>query len=310
MRTGCVVTVIASLLSACQADNPPDGTNTTAGLTLELVAEKKLSKLLPGKGVDHFEASGIITSGGMLYVASDNITKIAAIEPSLNEGTLGPGEVTASQYEAITVSDDGRFFAMIETATDTGGGAEVAELDADTAFVSQSKTDTDFAAANNGFEGAAWLRVDGKEYLLALCQNNDCKRDDTPPGKGRARLLAWVGSVWTTEATLKLPETAQFASYSDLALRNNEDGTYAVAVVSRKSSALWLGTLSTSKWSFDGPSQVYVFPRAADGKIKYCSVEGVTFLGPNLVAAVSDKSDDGKPCTETQESIHLFQMPH
>jgi hypothetical protein len=278
-------------------------------LTLQLVAEKKLSKLLPTKDVDHYEASGIIASGGMLYVASDNTTSIAAIDSSLTDGTLGPGEATDSQYEAITSSDDGRFFAMIETTNDAGGSAAVAELDADTAFVSQSNTDSTFQVANNGLEGAAWLRVADKEYLLALCQNNDCKREDTPPGRGRALLLSWAGGVWTTQATLKLPESAKFVSYSDLALRSNEDGTYAVAVVSRKSSALWLGTLSTSTWAFTGPSTFYVFPRTADGKVKYCSVEGVTFLGPSLLAAVSDKSDDGKPCTETQESIHLFQMP-
>jgi hypothetical protein len=307
-KHGALLLVLA-LLPACGASDASDSQAPSPKLTLELVAEKKLSKLLPTKDVDHYEASGIVASDGMLYVASDNITNIAIIDSSLSKGTLGPGETTPSQYEAITVSDDARFFTMIETETDTGGGAEVAELGSDTAFVSQSKTDAAFEAANNGFEGAAWLRVEGREYLLALCQNNDCKGDDGRKGEGRVRLLAQMDGVWVTQATLKLPESANFASYSDLALRRNEDGSYAVAVVSRKSSALWLGALSTSSWTFTGQSQVYAFPRAADGSVKYCSVEGVTFLGPNVVAAVSDKSDDGKPCTEAQESIHLFQLP-
>jgi len=311
--------VAAALLSACQANDTPsppsadagleDGTSLVRALTLQVVAEKKLSKLLPTKDVDHYEASGIVASRGMLYVASDNLTRIAAIDTSLNKGKLGPGDATNSQYEAITVSDDGRFFAMVEAASDAEGPAEVAELDADTAFVSQSQTDTIFKHANKGFEGGAWLKVSDKEYLLALCENNNCKDDDSPAGEGRVQLLTWVGGVWSTQQTLKLPESAAFLNYSDLALQNNGDGTYAVLVVSRKSSALWRGTLSTSGWAFTGSNTFYAFPRTAEGALAYCSVEGVTFLGPNVVAAVSDKSDGSGPCTNEEESIHIFQLP-
>jgi len=313
--------VVATLLSACQTDDVPsksdtdtdtgiaDGTSMSRALTVQLVAEKKLSKLLPTKEVDHYEASGIVASNGMLYVASDNLTNIAAIDTSLNKGKLGPGEATDSQYEAITASDDARFFAMIEPTTDGDAPAEVAELGSDTAFVNQSKTDTTFKHANKGFEGAAWLRVAGSEYLLALCENNDCKDDDSTPGEGRTKLLASVDGVWATQRTLKLPEAAGFLNYSDIALRDNGDGSYAVLVVSHKSAMLWLGTLSTSSWAFTGASTFYAFPRDANGAVKYCSVEGVTFLGPNVIAAVSDESDGSKPCTDEEESIHIFQLP-
>ncbi|HKO51815.1 MAG TPA: hypothetical protein VJV79_29095 [Polyangiaceae bacterium] len=312
------VFLAVALLPACQADDSSspgadsgvqDGSSLAQALTLQLASEKKLSKLLPPKEVDHYEASGIVASGGMLYMASDNLTRIAAIDTSLNSGELGPGEVTNSQYEGITVSADGRFFTIIENGSSADGRPEVAELDADTAFVSQSQTDAVFEHPNNAFEGVAWLSVSGKEYLLALCENNNCNDADSPPGEGRARLLSWVDGVWITEATLKLPKSAAFLNYSDLSLRSNGDGTYAALVVSRKSSALWLGTLSTSTWTFAGPSTFYTFPRTAQGAVQYCSVEGVTFLGPNLLAAVSDKTDDGKPCTEKAESIHIFQMP-
>jgi hypothetical protein len=277
-------------------------------LAVQLVAEKKLSKLLPTKDVDHYEASGVVASGGTLYLASDNLTNIAAIDTSLNKGKLGPGQATNSQYEAITASDDGRFFTMIEPALEDVP-AEVAELGSDTAFVSQSQTDATFKHANKGFEGAAWLRVSGTEYLLALCENNDCKDDDTSPGEGRVKLLSLVAGVWTTQKSLKLPESAAFLNYSDLALQSNADGTYAALVVSRKSSMLWLGTLSTSSWAFTGASKFYTFPHDADGGVQYCSVEGITFLGPNVIAAVSDKSDGSKPCADKEESIHIFQLP-
>jgi hypothetical protein len=319
-RSGWALFVVAALLPGCGAsDAPPppstesgaaDGSSLDRALSLQLVTEKKLSKLLPTKDVDHYEASGIVASAGMLYVASDNLTRIAAIDTSLSKGKLGPGEIIDSQYEAITASDDGRFFVMVETASDVAGSAEVVELAADTAFVEQRETDATFEHANKGFEGAAWLRASGKEYLLALCENNNCKDDDSPPGEGRAQLLALVDGVWRSEASLKLPEVAAFLDYSDLALRSNGDGTYAAAVVSHKSSALWLGTLSTSPWAFIGPSTLYVFPRTEDGAVQYCSVEGVTFLGPNVLAAVSDKSDGNEPCTDSEESIHIFQLPY
>jgi hypothetical protein len=318
IRAACALAAVAALLPACQTDNSAaspdidsgasDGTSMTRPLTLQLVAEKKLSKLLPTKEVDHYEASGLTASGGMLYVASDNLTRIAVIDTSLSKGKLGPGEAVDSQYEAIAASDDGRFFAMIEPASDDSA-AEVAELDADTAFVGQSTTDATFKHANKGFEGAAWLRVSGKEYLLALCENNDCKDDDSAPGEGRVRLLSSVAGVWTSQKTLKLPESVGFLNYSDIALQSTGDGKYSVLVVSRKSSMLWLGTLSTSDWAFTGHGTFYTFPYDADGAVRYCSVEGVTFLGPSVVGAVSDKSDGSKACTDEEESIHIFQMP-
>jgi len=319
MRKTCLASVLAALLYGCGSgddaaqrsvdSSAPDGSSLAKALTLSLVAEKKLTKLLPTKEVDHYEASGIVASNGVLYVASDNLTRIAAIDTSLEKGKLGPGEAIDSQYEAITASDDGRFFATIEVISEATGPAEVAELDAQTAFVARTETDVSFDHSNKGFEGAAWLRVGGKEYLLALCENNNCKDDDSPVGEGRAQLLAWNDGSWATQQRLKLPEAAGFLNYSDLALVSNGDGTYQAAVVSRKSSALWLGTLSTSPWAFTGPSTLYTFPPGADGTVQYCSVEGITFLGPNVLAAVSDNSDGGEPCAEKQESIHIFRVP-
>ncbi len=198
---------------------------------------------------------------------------------------------------------------MIEAASDANGRAEIAELDSSTAIVRQTDTDAIFDHSNKGVEGAAWLRVDGTEYVLALCENNNCKDDDSPAGEGRVLLLSSSGGVWTTQARLKLPESAAFLNYSDLSLSSNGDGTYRAAIVSHKSSALWLGTLSTSPWAFTGPSTFYTFPRSAEGAVSYCSVEGISFLGPNVLSAVSDKSDGSEPCADEEESIHIFQMP-
>ena len=78
--------------------------------------------------------------------------------------------------------------------------------------------------------------------------------------------------------------------------------------MSRKSSTLWLGTLLTEPWSFRESGTFYTFPRD-DGDIRYCALEGVTFLGPRQLAFVSDRSDGEKPCDKEDESIHLFELP-
>ncbi|HVW27821.1 MAG TPA: hypothetical protein VHC69_20790 [Polyangiaceae bacterium] len=303
----------ASALS-CHSNGavPPaasDGASPPAPVRLELVTEKKLSKLLSGKIGKDYEASGVVVSGGSLYVAADDTTSIAVIDTALDRGALGPGTVTSSQYEAITATDDGRFYVMIETASETDLRGEVVELDASTAFVRSAFTDVTFREFNKGFEGLAWLRNGGDEYLLALCQNNDCKDDDTTPGKGRVKVLELAGGVWTTAVSLKLPNDVEFLDYSDLAIRANGDGSYTAAVVSHRSSALWIGTLTTSPWALAGPSKFYEFPPGDDGRVAYCSVEGVTFLGPDVLAFVSDKSDGTDECTKEEESIHIFKTP-
>jgi len=318
--SACALGMAASLLaSACHAgaDDPlpgadasvADGRTLSSALALQLVSEKKLSKLLPNKDIDQYEASGVVASGGVLYVASDNTTKIAAIDTSLDQGKLGPGDAVESQYEAITATDDGRFFAMIETASETDARAEIAELDSGTARLAAAFTDMTFEHPNAGFEGVAWLRLAGTEYLLALCENNGCKGDDSPTGEGRVKVLAKVDGIWSTRASLKLPESVAFLSYSDLALRDDGDGSFTVAVVSRKSSALWLGKLATSPWALRGPSTFYTFPRTVEGDVQYCSVEGITFLGPTVLAVASDKSDGSAPCTDEESSLHIFQLP-
>jgi hypothetical protein len=312
------VLAVSALLPACGPDADKatptpaasaDGAGPATAFGLQLVAEKKLSKLFSSKDLDHYEASGVVASSGALYVASDNTTEIGVVDTSLDNGTLGPGEATDSQYEAITATDDGRFYAMIESADANDTRGSVAELDATTALVSQAFTDVAFEHVNKGFEGVAWLRVGGSEYLLALCENNNCTDDDSTPGKGRIKVLMLVDGVWTTQQTLKLPSSVAFLNYSDLALQQNDDGTLTVAIVSHKSSAMWLGTLSTAPWSLSGPGIFYAFPRTVDGAIQYCSVEGVTFLGPSVFAVVSDKADGSAACSAKEESIHIFQTP-
>jgi hypothetical protein len=69
---------------------------------LTLVAEKKISKLVSGSSLTHFEASGIAAAGGELYVAFDNSTEIAQVDTALEHGTLGPGEYARTTLARTT----------------------------------------------------------------------------------------------------------------------------------------------------------------------------------------------------------------
>jgi len=312
----CSLTGPAGLFTGCSPakDAPDDGANTpgsslASALELRLVAEKKLSKLLPGDELNHFEASGIATSNGQLFVALDDATKLGIVETSLDAGKLGPGDVVNSQYEAVTATDDGRLFVMVESSSDTDTRAQVVELDASGAFVSQAYADVTFVHPNKGFEGTAWLRVANAEYLLGLCENNACKDDDTTPGEGRLKLLSFDGNAWSTRATIRLPEAVAFLDYSDLGIFQTAPDTYTVAIVSHKSAALWLGTLNARSLAFSGSGTFYGFPSNPDGELRYCSLEGVSFLGPRVLAFASDRSDGSANCDDESESVHLFQLP-
>jgi hypothetical protein len=320
-RRGTLLSLSAPglLLSGCADGGAPSmpplagaaGSGATSSAVLQLVTEKKLSQLVGGSGIEHYEASGVVARDGTLFVASDNLEMIAAIDPALEQGRWGPGESSESQYEAITVSDDGRFLLVVESNSPSDRRAKVVSLDASSARVSEAFTDATFGE-DDGFEGLAWLRVAGQEYLLALCQNNACRAGDSQPGQGRVKLLTPVDGVWATRALLDVPADVRFRNYSDLALLpksgSTADGTYSVAIVSHQSSALWLGTLTTAPWALTGPGSVHAFPRSATGEVQYCTVEGVTFLGPSRFAFVSDKSDGTAPCNRKDESIHIFEL--
>jgi hypothetical protein len=311
---------LALLMLACSSQSSPGaaaaatpaaaataGATLATALELELVHQKKIKQLLPN-ALDQYEASGVTVAGEKLYVVFDNSTALAAIDTALQIGVLGPGDGTPSQFEAISGRDDGGFYVMVETVSQDDTRGQVVAFDAASAVIGAAFTSTSFPEYNHGFEGMAWLRVGGREYLLALCQSNACAEEDAPAGQGRAQLLALEEGTWVTRLVLEVPKSVTFADYSDLALLSNGDGSYRAALLSRESSALWIGTLTTVPWSFQGPGAFYSFP-LSDGDTSYCSLEGVTFVGPRSLALVSDASDGDKPCNTEEESIHLFELP-
>lgn len=107
---------------------------------------------------------------------------------------------------------------------------------------------------------------------------------------------------WAPSHTVRLPDTAEFKDYSDLAISGRR-----IAVVSQRSKRLWVGELDQAGRSVTGPGSVYRFP----GR-DYCNVEGIAWLSADRLIAVSDrrkKDSQRKSCSGRDQSIHRFEIP-
>jgi hypothetical protein len=165
-----------------------------------------------------------------------------------------------------------------------------------------------FERRNTGFEGLAAVRWHGQDFLLALCEGNRCRagKKGRNPGGGRIHVLRRKGRGWKSVARIDLPKRAAFEDYSGAALRGRR-----IAVVSQRSSRLWIGTLRFENWTITGRGRVYDFPRSPKGKVKYCAIEGVSWLTDRSFVMVSDlaKSGYADRCRKRDQSIHIFRLP-
>jgi hypothetical protein len=103
-----------------------------------------------------------------------------------------------------------------------------------------------------------------------------------------------------------LPRSVKFEDYSALAIRGSR-----IAVVSQRTSRLWLGSIRFRDWSIAGRGRIYDFPRTRKGKSKYCTVEGLSFITPWTLVMVSDLAKKHHParCAKHDQSIHVFRIP-
>ena len=152
------------------------------------------------------------------------------------------------------------------------------------------------------------VRRAGKDHLLALCEGNRCRagRKGRKPGGGRIQVLLRQGTVWKPIACIKLPPTVAFEDYSAVSVRGDR-----IAVISQMTSRLWIGRLRTRNWTIAGKGRLYDFPRTKRGRLKYCTLEGLSWVSNTTFVMVSDLCKKGyrKGCRKTDQSIHLFALP-
>lgn len=283
---------------------------------LELVKERKLAQLIaPPAGSGVLEASGVVVKGDSCYVIFDNVRRVARIDRRLTPGStknawFGRGR-KGDGYEDIAYSRPRcRFYLLIEAEKHPDGTykALIDECNESGRFERRRWVDFPFEKRNTGFEGLSAVRRQGEDYLLALCEGNRCRsgRRGRKPGGGRIQVLRKQGTIWQPVARIKLPRRVRFEDYSAIALRGDR-----IAVVSQRSSRLWIGQLHRTDWTIAGAGRTYDFPRTKKGKRRYCTVEGLSWLSDDMFVAVSDlsKRRDPNRCQRTGESIHVFRLP-
>lgn len=277
--------------------------------------ERKLEDLLdPPRPGAVFEASGVVANGPHCFVAFDNVRRVARIASHLRPGWRDHEWVGARRqgegYEAVTYDRCARrFYLMIEAQKHPDGTfrGTIEEYDDRWRFRRQRWVDVAFEKRNTGFEGLASAERRGRCYVLALCEGSNCRgrRKQRKRGRGRIHVLEPRGRMWRSIARIKLPRHVKFKDFAGLALRGNR-----LAVVSQESSRLWIGSLHPGQWSIRGRGRIYDFPRTKKDKKLYYTVEGISWLSPTTLVAVSDLRKKKHPhrSTRTDQSIHVFRV--
>ena len=82
---------------------------------------------------------------------------------------------------------------------------------------------------------------------------------------------------------------------------------------------MWVGELVNPGEHFDpyesylSGGVVYDFPRDNNCDVQYCNIEGVNWIGDNMIVAASDKAKSkGKQppqCNHKDQMVHTFMVP-
>jgi hypothetical protein len=281
-----------------------------------LVIERKLRDLIdPPNESGVLEASGVLARGPYYYVVFDNVRRIARVHHDLTPGSrrhswFGPAR-DGDGYEDIAFNPyTRRFYLLIEAEKHPDGTykALIDECDESGGYKKRRWVDVPFKKRNTGFEGLSALRWKGRDYLLALCEGNRCQpgRQGRKGSGGRIHVLQRGGTVWKTVARISLPRSVKFEDYSAVALRGSR-----IAVVSQRTSRLWIGSLRFRDWTIPDKGTTYDFPISRKGNPRYCTLEGLCWLSPTTFVMVSDLTKSTYPnrCSKRDQSIHVFRLP-
>jgi len=276
---------------------------------LDLVREEKLFHLIPGrKEGSRLEASGVaLYNDSTALVIFDNLNWVAAIDLSFKNqdgNKVFPAPSLSLGFEDIAVDHRrNHFFCLIEQIEDFDGNlcGFVAEYDTDGRFLSCTRLPTTFKDENKGFEGLAHIWIDDKEYLYALCEGN--LGTDAKSGGGRIDVFTRTGEEnWKLSHHVRVPREAEFDDYAALSYRDGQ-----IAIVSQASARVWVARIDEQlRAVIPGSGKVYRLP----GK-SYGNIEGIAWLSPNTLVAVSDRKKKNQPkyCSEKDQSIHIFRIP-
>jgi hypothetical protein len=285
--------------------------------TLKLVRESKISELMACDPRNkRWEASGVLVRDGHFFVVFDDRTEIGRftddLQPNKSNGLFGLAHADFG-YEGITYNAAKRRFCLLIEARKHARGsyqAVLVEYDEEFNYLKERPLDFTFKSGNKGFEAVAHVRRNDQDFLLALCEGNQCKcgAKGRKPGGGRVQIFEKRRKRWSHSATIALPADLQFVDYSGMSINHER-----VAIVSQVNSMLWVGRFDISGWTWRDAGQLYEFPRSDQGAIRYGNIEAVGWISPTRIVTVSDrrkkKRQPDKGLSETDQSMHIFDIP-
>ena len=150
---------------------------------LILKQEWSLKKMLSEKS--RLEASGVVRGNGSYYVVFDNLHKVAKIKEDFPKGSKKPAKkptwVNTNRngpgFEDIAYDKKNhRFFLLVEAHLKDSGTlfAKIDTFTKEFRFYEWKWVNFPFSHQNKGFEGLEHIQRRGKDYLLALCEGNQC----------------------------------------------------------------------------------------------------------------------------------------
>lgn len=257
-----------------------------------------------------------------------------------------------SQWEAITWNYAHNRFIAVQESVVIGDGkyadgkyhAVFMEVEVERSpkpiwhLVRACPSEFEFADDSKGFEGALGMKgIDGRFFLLGLCEGNHCGTGKVGKEKGNGRLViqeydggddhetpnTFKGGFlqqsstckWKTVKMVDLPTAAHFEDYSDVARRGN-----SIAITSQASSMLLLakmtltddGLLDPDTFEVHSP-EVRRFAPTDTCQVQYCNVEAIDFINDRLLVGGSDSMKGGGrqayTCLDKDQSMHVFALP-
>lgn len=293
-----------------------DGAVAWSNRPLSLLEEARLADLLDlGSDIEDLEASGVVARDAAAHVVFDNSCRVATVALSLvaspkNELRDGDGEGDdrVDGYEDLAWDPVARRWLLLVEALGHGGDRRphLVEVTEDFDHVRTRPFDFVAPSKNKGFEGVACVHGPDGPVVLALCEGNWCEsgRAGREPGGGRLIAFTEQPDGWQRRATVELPFGVAFEDYAAVAIDAGR-----IAVVSQASSAVWVGGFSVEELEVTDAGTVHRFP-LEEGRIAYCTIEGVAWDGGRLVT-VSDraKRDHPRRCRGKGQSIQVWTVP-
>ncbi|RMG68542.1 MAG: hypothetical protein D6715_01825 [Calditrichaeota bacterium] len=280
---------------------------------LELVEAIPLHQLLPE--VDPslaLEASGVVWTGGALVVAFDNLKSVALLHPpwavpAPANRLTGPAKERKSDFEGLAYDSVLQVFYLVREskARKKGHYARIHEWDGAFEEVGKDWVRLPFRGGNKGYEGLAFVRRQGKEWLLALRETAQGGPVDSTGGPGVIDVLTRRADEWEVHSSFQLPGSVRFLDYAGLDVQAGR-----MAVLSQASARVWLGRLHPQRWAVADSGAVYTLPTGLDGRTRICRAEGICWLNRSTLAVVTDRNKrDPDPCRALHQHLIILKLP-